>query len=384
MNIKNATFGLISSLFIINSLSAQVDSRVITTAVPFALISADPRSAALGDMGVATSADVYSQQWNPAKYAFATRKQAVAVTYTPYLNDIVNDIFLGNLVYYNRINERSAFAASLRFFSLGDVELRETAEQTPLIENPNELTLDASYSLRLSERFAMGVAARYLRSDLRIQSVSTDASAGNSFAVDISGYWQSEEIAYRKFNGRWRGGFNISNLGPKMGFDANVNDNFLPTNLRLGGGFDFILNDMVSKVSVTAEINKLLVPTPPVRDANGDIIEGEDDDVGFVSGIFQSFGDAPGGFSEELKEITWALSAEYWYLDSFAFRTGFFYEDNSKGARQFLALGAGFKMNAINFDASYLFSTARVQSPLEGTLRFGITINIGNQTYEEY
>ncbi|UAB79876.1 type IX secretion system outer membrane channel protein PorV [Marixanthomonas sp. SCSIO 43207] len=369
-----------------NATAQEADAtsqRVITTGVPFVLIAADARSAGMGDIGVATSADAFSQQWNPAKYAFAISKQGVGVTYTPYLSQLVNDIFLGNLTYYNRINERSAVAASFRYFSLGDIELRETAEQQPLIQSPNELTFDVSYALRLSDRFSMAVAGRYLRSDLKLQAGNADASAGSSFAVDVAGYYQSEEIPYNDFDGRWRAGFNISNVGPKISYDDTGQENNLPTNLGIGGGFDFIL-DEYNKIGVNAEINKLLVPTP--SDSNNDgVIDREDDyyNESFFSGIFSSFGDAPDGFSEELKEFTWALGAEYWYQDVFAFRAGYFNESEEKGFRKFLSLGAGFKYTAINIDVSYLFSTSKVRSPLEGTLRFGLTFNFGDE-YDEY
>ena len=370
--------------------SAQEDNstanqRVITTAVPFVLIAADARAAGMGDIGVTTSADAFSQQWNPAKYAFAISKQGVGVTYTPYLSQLVNDIFLGNLTYYNRINERSAIGASLRYFSLGDIELRDTPEQVPLIQSPNEFTFDLSYSLRLSDRFSMGVAGRYLRSDLRIQAANEDATAASSFAVDIAGYYQSEEIAYNDFDGRWRAGFNFSNIGPKIKYDEVGQENNLPTNMALGAGFDFIL-DEYNKVGVSAQVNKLLVPTPRDFDGDGDM-DAEDDeqyeDISFFSGIFESFDDAPDGFSEELKEFTWALGAEYWYQDVFAFRTGYFNESDLKGSRKFLSLGAGFRYTAINIDISYLFSTSAVRSPLEGTLRFGLTFNFGDE-YDEY
>jgi len=327
--------------------------------------------------------DAFSQQWNPAKYAFSETKQGIGVTYTPYLSQLVNDIFLGNVTYFNRINERSAIGASFKYFSLGDIELRDTAEQIPLIQSPNELTVDVSYSLRLSERFSMAIAGRYLRSDLKLQVSDEDATAGNSFAVDIAGYYQSEEVTYNDFDGRWRGGFNISNIGPKIKYDEVGQENFLPTNLRLGGGFDFLL-DAYNRVGVTAEVNKLLVPTPPVRDQDGNIIRGEDDDVTFFKGIFQSFGDAPDGFKEELKEFTWALGVEYVYQDSFSLRTGYFNESDLKGSRKFASLGAGFKYTSINIDISYLFSTSKVRSPLEGTLRFGLTFNFGDEAYSEY
>ena len=391
------------------------DSRVITTGVPFLLIASDARAAGLGDMGVATSVDTYSQQWNPSKYAFSETKSGFGISYTPYLSKLVNDIFLANVTYFNRINERSAFAASFKYFSLGEIELRETELDLGLIEKPNELTLDVSYALRLSDQFSMSVALRYLRSDLRIQALDPNSQAAGSFGVDISGYYQSEEVAYNDFNGRWRGGFALQNIGPKIKYDDAGRENFIPTTLRLGGGFDFIF-DYYNKLSVTAEVAKLLVPTPPIygteynyTDANGSgdydpengtdttntdslgqvinsnvILEGQDPNVGFVQGIFQSFGDAPGGFSEELDEFTWALSAEYLYQDSFALRAGYFNENEDKGARKFFSLGAGFKYSTVNIDLSYLFSASQVQSPLENTLRFSLSFNIGDGEYLEY
>lgn len=360
--------------------------RVITTAVPFVLIAGDPRAAGMGDIGVTTSADAFSQQWNPAKYAFSLAKQGVGVTYTPYLSKLVNDIFLGNITYFNRLSEGSAVGASIRYFNTGEIELRETADQEPLIVKPNEMLLDLSYSLRLSERFAMGVAGRYIRSDLKIPTENgDDSNAANTFAVDVAGYYQSEEIPYNDFDGRWRMGFNISNIGPKLKYDESGQENNIPTNLALGGGFDFIL-DEYNKVGVSAEVNKLLVPTPQDFDEDGDI-DAEDDieyeDISFVSGMFKSFGDAPDGFSEEVKEFTWALGAEYWYQDVFALRAGYFNESEDKGSRKFASFGAGFRYTTINIDISYLFSTSKVVSPLEGTLRFGLTFNFGD-TYDEY
>lgn len=361
-----------------------IENRVITTGVPFILIAADPRSGGMGDIGVVTSADAFSQQWNPAKYAFSLSKQGVGVTYTPYLNKLVNDIFLGNLTYYNRLTEQSAVAASFRYFSQGEIELRQTPDETPLIVKPNELLFDVSYSLRLSERFALAVAGRYIRSDLKLQTSIEDATAASSVAVDVAGYYQSEEVPFNDFDGRYRLGFNISNIGPKLKYDEVGSESNLPTNLALGGGFDFIL-DEYNKVGVSAQVNKLLVPTP--SDSNDDgLINSEDDyyNESFVSGMFSSFGDAPDGFGEELKEFTWALGAEYWYQDVFAFRTGYFNESDVKGSRKFLSFGAGFRYTAINIDVSYLFSTSKLaNSPLDGTLRFGLTFNFGD-TYDEY
>lgn len=387
----------------IQLVKAQEDSRVITTGVPFLLIAADARAAGMGDQGVATSPDTYSQQWNPAKYAFALDKQGFSISYTPYLTELVNDISLGQVTYYNRFGEegRSAFAGSLRYFGLGEIELRQNADDVAQVVKPFELALDGSYALKLSERFSMSVAGRYIRSQLRIPTESSggDAKPASTFAFDIAGYYQSEEDAYGDFNGRWRAGFNFQNMGPKINYDAGQSDdgsaNFLPANMRVGGGFDFIFDDY-NKVSLNLEVTKLLVPTPQSADLNGDgIISGQDeidlrnqniDDynrVNWVSGVFKSFGDAPGGFSEELKELTYSAGAEYLYQDSFAMRLGYFHESPIKGARQFFSLGAGFKYNTVKIDVSYLFSASKVKNPLENTLRFSLTFNFGDQ-YEEY
>ena len=380
-------------ILIISTFKIQAQDRVITTGVPFLLIAADARSAGMADMGVATSADAYSQQYNPAKYAFSLNGQGFSMSYTPYLTDIANDISLGQVTYFNRINERSAFAGSLRYFGLGDIELRQSFEDTPRTVSPNELAIDGSYALKLSEQFSMAIAGRFIRSNLKIPDGTSDASAASTFAFDVAGFYQSEEEAYSDFNGRWRAGFNLQNLGPKIKYDNDVtNTNFLPANLRLGGGFDFIF-DEYNKVSVTGEVTKLLVPTPPeITDVNGDgVIDSQDSSqlnsdyrkIGWVSGVFKSFNDAPDGFSEELKEFTWALGAEYSYQDSFSIRTGYFNESVEKGARKYLTLGAGFKYQIVKVDLSYLFSASKVKNPLENTLRFSLTFNFGDE-YDEY
>ena len=367
--------------------NAIAQDRSITTGVPFLQIAADARAAGMGDIGVATSPDTYSQQWNPAKYAFATDKQGFSVSYTPYLTDIVNDISLGQVTYYNRFNDRSAFAGSIRYFGLGEIELRENANDVPRLVSPNEFAIDGYYSLHLSDYFSMAVGGRFIHSNLKVASDNGDASPASTFAVDIAGYYQSEEIAYSDFNGRWRGGFNIQNLGPKISYDNDeFNNNFLPANLKIGGGFDFIL-DEYNKIGVNLEFNKLLVPTPQYEnsDTAAETAQKTEDyrKIGWASGIFKSFGDAPGGFSEELKEITYALGAEYEYQDSFSLRTGYFNESNEKGARKFFSLGAGFKYNVVKVDVSYLFSASKVKNPLENTLRFSLTFNFGDK-YENY
>ncbi|CAL67845.1 type IX secretion system outer membrane channel protein PorV [Christiangramia forsetii] len=378
---KKNTFFLIAAVLFANlSLFAQEGTRdrVITTAVPFLKIASDARSAGMGELGVATSSDVYSQQWNPAKYAFYEHGNGVGVTYTPYLSRIVNDIFLGGVSYVQKLDDRSAIAGGLRYFSLGSIETREVFEQEPLFVNPNSFTLDLSYSLKLSEDFSMAVAGRYLRSDL--DTGGDENFPGSTFGVDVAGYYQSQQITYQNFDGVWRLGANISNIGPKIKYDDAGQENFIPTNLGVGVGFDFIF-DADNKLATYLEFNKLLVPTPQDFDDDGDI-DSEDDEeynsTGSIEGIFKSFGDAPDGLSEEVKEVTVALGAEYWYQEKFALRAGYFNESEEKGFRKFFSLGAGFAYENIVIDASYLFSTSSVPSPLEGTLRFGLSFNFGD------
>ncbi len=383
---------LILIAFLVIQLVKAQENRVITTGVPFLLIAADARSAGMADQGVATSPDAFSQQYNPAKYAFALDKIGASVSYTPYLTELVNDISLGQVTYYDRINEKSAFAGSLRYFNLGDIVLRENYDDPGRNVKPNEFALDLSYSLKLSPQFAMGVGGRFVSSSLRIADANGDASAATSFAVDVFGYYQSEEVAYENFDGRWRVGFNFQNLGPKISYDSDkVKSNFLPANMKLGTGFDFIL-DEYSKLAVNLEIAKLLVPTPQDADLNGDgtITDAERTEnynnynkIGWTEGIFKSFGDAPDGFSEELKEFTYSIGSEYLYQDSFALRGGYFHESPTKGARKFFSLGAGFKYNVVKIDVSYLFSASQVKNPLENTLRFSLTFNFGDK-YDEY
>jgi len=382
---KMKKFLLLALLAFICKISAQED-RVITTAVPFLTIAADARAAGMGDMGVATSVDAFSQQWNPAKFAFAERKMGIGVSYTPYLESIITDIALLNGNFYNKINEQSAFAFSLRYFTLGEIELRQFANDPGTLAKPNELALDGSYSLKLSPTFSMAVGGRFIRSNLKLpQDENVDSQAASSFAVDVAGYYRSREVAYNSFDGRWRAGFNLSNLGGKIKYDEGGQENFLPTNLKFGGGFDFIL-DQDNVLAVTTEFNKLLVPTPKDFDGDGDVDADDNTEyqtITFFNGVFDSFGDAPDGFSEELKEFTWALGAEYVYQDAFMIRAGYFNESEDKGSRKFFTLGAGFKFKAAQVDLSYLFSTSQVRNPLENTLRFSLTFNLGEEFYND-
>ncbi len=369
-------FFLIFVFLLIVKLNFSQDRRVITTAVPFLMISADARASGLGEQGVATTPDAFSQHWNPSKYVFSNNLSGVGISYTPYLSKLVSDVFLANINYYKVINERSSWSTSFKYFSLGDIDIIQNPQDIPILENPNEFTLDASYSLKLSDYFAMAVTGRFLMSDVKLQSVDFDSDSASSFAVDISGFYQSDEQAFKNFNGILRAGFNLSNLGPRMKYEELGKKNFIPTNLKFGTAFDFIL-DSSNKFSLNLELNKLLVPSPsiPIYNSNDQIIGYNQADVGFLSGVFKSFGDAPDGFSEELKEITLAFGMEYLYNDSFAIRAGYFNEHENKGARKYLTFGTGFKFNEINLDLSYLLSTSSIISPLENTLRFSFTYN---------
>ena len=364
-------------LFLIAShLLHSQDRRVITTAVPFLMISADARASGLGEQGVATTPDAFSQHWNPSKYVFSDKLSSVGISYTPYLSKIVNDVFLTNVNFYNVIDQRSAWSASFKYFSLGDIDIIQNPQDIPILENPNEFTLDASYSLKLSEYFALAVSARFLMSDVKLQTVDADSDSASSFAVDISGFFQSDQKSYNNFDGIWRAGFNISNIGPRMKYEELGRKNFIPTNMKVGGAFDFIF-DSSNKFSVNLELNKLLVPSPsePIYNSNNDIVGYKQSDVNFLSGMFKSFGDAPDGFGEELKEFTLAVGFEYVYNDNFALRAGYFNENELKGARKYLTFGTGFQLEDFSIDLSYLLSTSNIVSPLENTLRFSFTYN---------
>jgi hypothetical protein len=331
---------LFSLLFGVGNVLAQEQNEGTVSGVPFLLISADARASGMGDIGVATSPDVFSQQWNPAKYPFSEDKLGVGLSYTPYLSSLTNDIALLNLDYFNKINERSTYALSLRYFGLGETVFKQSENDPGQVVTPNELAFDGSYSLKLSETFAMSVTGRYIRSDLKIQEVDATGGVASTFAADIAGYYQSKEIYFKNFQGIWRGGFNLSNLGPKLNYDENSgSESALPTNLKLGGGFDFIL-DMDNTLATSIEFNKL-----------------------FVDGS---------------NAITTGLGLEYIYQNSFALRTGFYNEDNEMGKNNFFTFGAGLKCKSVKFDLSYLNSTSKQSTPLDNGLRFSLSFNLGD------
>ena len=371
-------YAIIFILFSIFSSFTQ-ERRVITTAVPFLMIASDARAAGIGEQGVATSMDNFSQHWNPSKYVFSESSSGIAFSYTPYLSKLVNDIFLANISYFNKINERSAWSASLKYFSLGDIDILQNPLDIPIIENPNEFTIDAAYSLKLNENFALSVGGRFLLSDVKLQTLDSETEAASSVAVDISGFFESDITSYRNYDGILRAGFNISNIGPKMKYSKlnNGTESFLPTNLRFGTGFEFIF-DSNNSFTISVELNKLLVPSPSeeVFNVDGDLVAYRQPDVGFLQGIFNSFNDAPDGFSEELKELTYSLGLEYSFNKSFFLRSGYFSEHELKGSRKFITIGTGFNTDRnLKIDLSYLISTSDVISPLENTLRLSLGFN---------
>ena len=360
----------------------------VQTGVTSLGIAPDARGAAMGDLGVATEPDAYSQYWNPSKYAFAYSTAAVSLSYTPWLRKLVNDIYLANLAGYWKIGggDNQAVSASLRYFSLGEVNLTDDGGVVTNSVNPYELAFDLGYSRKLSEKFSMGVALRYIYSDLAFSDAySAEQQTGASaFAADISGFFTSYPIIGRN-ECQWSWGFNISNIGSKVSYNDGNDPAFLPTNLRLGTTFTFPLAQY-NNLALSLDINKLLVPTRPrqsdymAEDGNYDseAYEAALEDwrnTSSISGIFKSFSDAPGGFSEELKEINFSVGAEYNYNQQFFVRAGYFYEHPEKGNRQYFSFGAGFSLNVIQLDASYMLATAQ-SSPLDQTLRFSLTFDM--------
>ena len=382
---------LLIIFFIVFSVVIKINAqdRIITTGVPFLLITPDARAAGMGELGVATSVDAYAQQWNPAKYAFSESRSGMGLSYTPYLRQLVDDIFLGNLTYFNKIDERSAWAASFKYFSYGNVQFNKMMAGTIIDQGskrPNEITLDLSYSLKLSEKFAMSVAGRFLRSDLKIHT-DMDATSANSLGVDIAGFYRGSTFDVGKVDGLMRAGFNISNIGPRLKYDEGGQTDFIPTNLRVGSGLDLIF-DPSNILGIYLEFSKLLVPTPVAYyDENNILLGYRQPDINFFNGIFKSLNDAPGGMQEELKEITLALGFEYLFAETLALRTGYFNESEEKGSRQYMTFGAGVELNGMVIDISYLFSTSKIRNPLENTLRFSLSFNFdgseNNQPTEE-
>ena len=380
---KKLTFILLPMLMISLSASAQVDKKDIFnpvyTAVTSQTIAPDARAAGLSDVGVATDPDVNSQYWNPAKYPFTISRAGVSISYTPWLRQIVNDMYMANLVGYYRIGDYSAVSTSLRYFNMGEVPLSSSVgSSNDMTINPYEMSFDAAYSLMLSEKFSIAAGVRWIYSDLTYD-YSSETTPGSAFAADIAAYYQNYiNIGQREC--QLGVGLNISNIGSKINFGSDDNSEFIPTNMRLGAAL-MIPVDQFNRFTIAVDANKLLVPTRPIQKEN----ETDEDynvrlqkdyyDISSIGGIFKSFGDAPGGFKEELQEVSWSLGGEYVYNDKFAIRAGYHHESETKGNRKYFTVGAGFKMSAFSLDAVYVIATAK-SNPLDQTLRFTLSFDM--------
>lgn len=367
----------------------EVDGReqsinTITTAVPFLMIAPDARGGALGDAGVASTPDANSMHWNPAKYAFIDKKMGFSLSFSPWLRKLVNDIYLGYLAGYYKIDDRQTVAMSLRYFSLGEILFTDEIGTPIQYQNPYEFAIDGTYARKFSEKWSGGIAGRFIYSNLTLGQFvgGSESSAGISVAADVSIYYQTP-VEMGDIDGEFSWGLNISNIGSKISYSSsNTKKDFIPTNFRIGPRLTIDI-DEYNTMSFMIDVNKLLVPTPPIyeRDSNGfaedpatgeRIIEkGMDPDVSVVQGMIQSWYDAPNGFSEEMREFSFGGGIEYWYNNLFAIRGGFFYEDKTKGNRKFFTLGAGLKYNVFGIDFAYLIPLEQ-QNPLENTLRFSL------------
>jgi len=356
--------------------------NTITTAVPFLLISPDSRAGGMGDVGVATSPDANSLHWNPAKYSFIDEDMGFAVSYVPWLRELVPDINLSYISGYKKLNKNDVIAMELRYFTLGDITFTDVIGNNLGQYKPNEFAIGSSYSRKLSDQFSLAISGRYIYSNLTGgQSAGGIATnAGQSIAADVAGYYV-KDIRIAKKDAELAFGANISNIGNKISYTETSTRDFIPINLRLGAAVntDF---DEYNKISFAFDLNKLLVPTPPMyNDSISDQIDlGKDPNVSVVSGIFQSFGDAPGGFDEEIREINFSLGTEYWYNNQFAIRAGYFNEHNTKGGRKFFTFGSGVKYNVFALDFSYLINASRAingNNPLANTMRFTLTFDFG-------
>ncbi len=364
--------------------TGSLDGRqnTITTAVPFLMITPDARAGGMGDAGVAMPNDVNAIHWNAAKLVFNEKKGAVSVSYTPWLRALVPDVSLSYLSFYSHINQRSSFGMSLRYFSLGEIQFTDIVGNSMGNFNPNELAVDLAYAQKLSDEFSVGIAFRYIYSNIAGgANFSNNAiKAGTSFAGDITAYYRNNT---RIKGYKWNYGFGaaITNIGNKITYTTAAQENFIPINLRLGTYWQVEI-DKFNKLALLVDFNKLLVPTPPKYkfDSNGKLVidpatnepvieSGKKSNVPVVSGMFQSFGDAPGGFSEEIQEINTSVGLEYWYDNQFALRGGYFYEPLEKGNRKYATIGAGIRYNVFSVDVAYLFSFQQ-RHPLENTLRF--------------
>lgn len=366
-HMKQTFFIVIIFLSIVFTAKA-VEPNPIFTAVPSLTIAPDARAGGMGDIGVATTPDVNSQYWNPSKYVFMESEAGVSLSYTPWLRSLVTDIDLIYLAGYYKFNPRQALSTSLRYFSLGDITIMDELGYEQNTAHPLEMAIDVAYSQMLSEKFSASAALRLIYSDLNNginQGAGSEMYPGASVAADVSAYYRTP-INLTTGKGLLSFGLNLSNLGSKITYDRNATNNFIPTNLRLGGSFDYDVDDY-QRISFSADANKLLVPTP---NATTDFNK-----VSMLSGVFMSFNDAAGGGKEELTEIMWSLGAEYAYNKQFFVRAGYFNENAYKGNRKYFTAGAGFKLNVFQLDAGYVISTSQ-SNPLDQTLRFSLSFDL--------
>ncbi|PIQ29698.1 MAG: hypothetical protein COW63_11625 [Bacteroidetes bacterium CG18_big_fil_WC_8_21_14_2_50_41_14] len=358
--------------------------NTITTAVPLLMIGPDARAGGMGDGGVASTPDINSMHWNAAKYSRIKDDMGFSFNYTPWLRNLVNDINLAYVSFYKRIDNVSTVAATLRYFSLGEITFTNDVGDPLGTYKPNEFAVDAAYSRILTDKLSLAVAGRFIYSNLTqgqyVQGVET--SAGTSVAADVSLYWEDEVNWFASTPASFAWGINISNIGNKMSYSkTNIERDFIPTNFRIGPRLTLDLDDY-NTISFQVDVNKLLVPTPPTYDStdNADgsrrIEKGMDPDVSVVQGMMQSWYDAPGGFSEEMREFSFAVGTEYWYTDVLALRGGFYYEDLTKGNRKYATLGVGLRYNVFGLDFSYLIPVTSDQNPLQNTLRFSLIFNL--------
>ena len=367
-------FGFINGFGQVGGVDLAGSEKSIEYAVPFLIIAPDSRAGAMGDAGAATSPDYNSMHWNPAKYAFIKSDMGISVSYTPWLRNLINDIDLAYVSFYKRLDKRQTVAATLLYFNLGDIQFTNENNEELGVHNPNEFSFDIAYARSFSDNISGGIAFRYIRSDITGGAFvgSTETTAGNAIAADISMYYVNEKIKLGENYSTLSFGVNISNIGSKVSY-TEIEKDFLPTNLKIGLGY-LINIDTYNSFTITGDINKFLVPTPPTYDSNQNIIDGYDPDVSVPQGMVQSFYDAPGGFTEELHEIKYSIGAEYWYAKQFAVRGGYFSENQYKGNRKYFTAGVGVKFNIFTFDFSYLLSTSQ-NHPLDKTLRFSLGLD---------
>jgi len=393
--LKTKFISFITGSFILVSIniSGQINTgelggaklNAIQTAVPFLTIAPDSRSGGMGDGGVATSPDVNSQHWNIGKYAFLDSKGGFAISYTPWLRNLIPDINLAYLTGFFRIDEQQVISTSLRYFSLGSITFTNIDGSFAGQYNPNEFAVDAGYSRLFTEKFSGGIAFRFIRSDLTSGQQTSDGQetkAGISFAADLGFYYQNQ-VNVGTSDGEWAAGISLTNMGTPISYSVDSDKTPIPTNLRLGGRFTYNI-DEYNSISTNLDINKLLVPSPPVYndsiyEETGELVvlRGKETPGSTVMGMVQSFYDAPGGedgtystFNEEMNEISYSIGVEYWYRQQFALRTGYFYEHASKGNRKYFTVGIGLKLNVFALDFAYLVPTNGQNSPLANTLRF--------------